>query len=144
MAVNFQEASTPLPGDLPFYNYTGTDIGPNLGVIPDPTNIVGTAGDGLGVTLPPTSATIFLGVGVTMETVKAGGSAGKVRTAGIAVMLAFAAYNPGQVLQLCGTAGSLGFAQAQAGGKAQIGIALSASGANGDQILVLLQPANNA
>jgi hypothetical protein len=143
MTVTWQLAKTPLPSDLPFYNYGGTDIPADTAVMLDTTNIMGTAGDGVGVALPTAAAAIPLGVGVTQETIKAGGSAGRVRTQGIAQVTALCVINAGQVVQMSTTAGHLGQVEAKGAGNPQLGIALT-SAQDGDSLLVLLQFANNA
>lgn len=141
MALQFQLAKTPLPSDLPFFNYSGTDIPADVAVSIDTVNVLGNAGvSGIGIV--PVAATGNVTIGVTQTVIKAG-SSGPVRTCGIAVTTADGAITAGTVVDASAAASKVGFAKAHTAAKAQLGIALSTA-ADLDPVLVLVCPALNA
>lgn len=149
MAINFQGASAPSYSDFTFKNYNAsTDIGANLAVKLDTTNVLDGTDNGTwgAVDTPgviPVTGDGDIVVGVTMETIKAGG-VGRVRTAGIASMSADGAITAGAAVMASSAGGKVGFAKAQTAGKAQIGIALNTTSADSEPVLVLVSLAKNA
>lgn len=79
MGIHFQMGGTPSYSDFPFHNYGSSDIPAGTAVAIDATNVVdGVSKDGVGVVLPSSGGAV---VGVTQETIKAGGR-GNVRCPG--------------------------------------------------------------
>jgi hypothetical protein len=143
MALPFQVASTPLPTDLPFTNYGAGDIPSNVAVIIDAQNVLGLAGDGVGITLPAAGGPgIPYAFGVTMERIRPGAS-GRVRTQGEVVCKSDGAVAAGTRVCVSVAQNKAGFVRATAPGEPQLGLALTSS-TDGDEVLVLLQPASNA
>lgn len=143
--INVQLATTPLPSDLPCYNYGGSDIPANTVVCLDGTNTitnsVSTLATGLGVVLPTTGGNPSVGFGVTMEVIKAG-QTGRVRTAGVALVTGDGAITAGTVVDVSVT--TAGRVKAHTAGKYSFALALSTS-ADGEQLLInVLGAAPNA
>jgi hypothetical protein len=148
MSLFLQLAQTPSPFDIPVRNYGNTDIPANTAVVLDTTNYVNAAtlDDGIGVMLPATGVAGPLAIGITMETLKAGGSAGRLRPAApTAFGVAHNTVNVGSVVDAENVAAHEGQIVAHVAGKPQLGIALTQA-ADGDNVLVLLAAtgANNA
>jgi len=125
--------------DFPFMNNTGSDIAAGLAVVVDSTNALSSSNtvDGVSVKLP--AADGALGVGVTMEVIKAG-NFGRVRTGGQAAGTASGAITAGAAVMVESATGKI---KASGAGNAQIGIALTTA-ADGDPVLVQIVPAKNA
>ena len=141
--ANIQLASTPLPSDLPFYNYGVSDIPANTVVILDAANTVNNAVPGntaLGAKLPATGGNPSLALGVTMEILKVG-QTGRVRTQGIAIVTCDGAVTAGAAVDASPTVA--GAAKAHVAAKNSLGQALI-SAADTEQTLVLINPAPNA
>lgn len=145
--TSFQWAQTPLPSDLAFYNLQSANIGPNLAVTLDTTNLIEGSGgnDGPAITLP--TATQFpIPLGVTMETIyspnapaapQAGASAGRVRTQGIAWVTSHGSVTAGTAVQMSSTASHLGQAETQSGSNPVLGVALNTT-VDGDPLLIMV------
>lgn len=141
MAKNYQIGSTPSLTDFPFKNYGGSAIGANLAVIVDTSNKLGGSNDGVGVALPASAGVPI--VGVTLESIPAGGI-GRVRCTGpIVVCKAEGSITAGTMVQASVTSSKVGWVKALTSAKAQVGMALD-DAADGEDILVLFVPANNA
>lgn len=144
MALYNQLASTPSYGDIPAKNYGGSTLSAKTAVIVDTSNVTSVtsaaANDGVGVAVAGAAGVPV--VGVLLEDI-ATLSTGRLRTSGIAVMKCEGTITAGTLLQVSVTASKVGWAKALTAAKAQIGMALSSS-TDGEDILVLLQPANNA
>ena len=139
--------------DAPFVNYSGTDIPANYLVAVDTTYYLGPTptptgpADGVGIVLPSGAGVKV--IGVTLEIIKAGASGvgyaglpGRVRCFGpIAPFFCTGAITVGSLLEADGT--TVGYVKAYSGPAFQIGIALNATGATGDQLQVLMMGANN-
>ncbi len=143
----FQFANVPLPSDLAVYNFSSSDIASNLAVMIDATNVVGTAGDAPGIAV--VSGTPYA-VGVTMEIIKAAGTSGvptatsgRIRTQGLVWMTANGTITAGGVVDASTTSLKVGWAVAHVTAHPQLGVAWSTA-ADGEPVLVLLQPSNNA
>lgn len=138
MAVYNQLSALPIPGgDFVFKNYGGTAIAAGLGVLCDGTN-KGDANNPPGVVLPTSTGGVAKTIGITVETIPAGGM-GRVRVIGAAVGLANATLAPGDPVELSDVAAHLGEIIAAASTHRGVGIALSDAVA-GDPILVLVSP----
>lgn len=143
MAQYNQMGATPNPyTDIPVKNYGGSTLPANTAVIVDTSNVIS-----------PTSSNTFPGVavpgsagvpvaGVLVADIAAGAS-GLLRTGGVALIKCEGSITAGTLVQASTTSGKVGWAKALTSAKAQIGMALSSS-TDGELILVLLQPANNA
>jgi hypothetical protein len=138
MAIQNQITSIPVPGgDVAFKNYGGSDIGANLGVLIDVSN-TGTSQDPPGVVLPTVApAQMPMAVGVTLDTLKAGGR-GRVRVLGGAVCTADGAIAYGQWVEVSNANTKLGRVRLAQGNTPALGICISQTAADGDQLLVLL------
>lgn len=127
--------------DNAFYNYGGSAIPVGTPVTVDATNFIGNGATANQVGIVAVGATGNPGIGVTMESIPAGG-AGRVRCFGPMVAgAADAAITAGGVVDFSATAART--FKAHAAGKFQAGVALSAA-ADNDQVLVLMFGANNA
>jgi hypothetical protein len=150
MSFQVQLAENGHANDFPFQNYTGTDIPANTLVALDTNNLFGptNVNDGIGVMLPGAAGAKVLGI--TLTVIKAGAAgagfgdmAGRVRCFGpIAVAIATGAITGGSLVEADNA--TPGNVKVYAGPAYQAGIALSSSGATGDQIFVMLDGANNA
>ena len=142
MAQYNQFASTPSYGDVPVKNYSGSTIAAALAVIVDATNVVSptSSNDAIGIAVPGAAGVPV--VGVTLEDVAAGAT-GRSRTSGIVAVKCEGTIAAGTLVQASVTSSKVGWAKALTSAKAQIGMAVSSS-TDGELILVLLQPANNA
>jgi hypothetical protein len=139
MAANdFSYASIPLATDVAVKNTEASaDIPAGSVVKLDATKpISGTQGVP-GVLL--TTASTEYPLGVAMETIK-NGKQGLVRPIGVAQVVANAAVAVGAVVM----PGASGKVATQTAAKPQVGIALTATAADNDKLLVLIQPAFNA
>lgn len=134
--VNQQLAQTPSYGDFPFHNYGVTDIVPNVAVKVDASNDLSANSKGIGIAVIATAAT-DAPIGVTLETIPAGGS-GRVRTQGIVQMFADGAITAGAYVDASATSLKVGFAKAHVSGQCTVGIALNATTSDSDLVLVLL------
>ena len=141
---NVQLAQTPNNNDQPFFNYGGTDLPVGIAIALDSTNIVGASGSAQGIGVMLAAASGDPVIGVTMETIPAGGY-GRVRALGpICAMTADGAITAGTYVDASAVASKKGFAKAHAAGKATIGIALNPASADGDLVLVMLVGGFNA
>jgi len=142
MAQYNQLASTPSYGDFPVKNYGGSTLSAKLGVILDTSNVISPTGsnDAIGVAVPGSAGVPVFGV--LLEDIAASGT-GRARTSGIAVMKCEGTITAGTLVQVSTTASKVGWAKAQTAASAQIGMAVSSS-TDGEDILVLIQPAKNA
>jgi hypothetical protein len=150
--TSLQFATTPLPSDLPFYNYGAAAIGVNKVVCIDSTNTLdGTIGnDGVGVIVAAVSG-VVAEIGITMEIINgttfnsAGANAGKVRTQGVATATADGTITAGMTCTSIGATTTGNVIAGTAGGAAKpyVGIALTSAVA-GDPILILVQPGQYA
>ena len=72
MPLHYQLAHTPLPTDLPYTNYRDADIAAGLAVTIDAQNLLGVAGDGIGVMIPAAGPQpVPYAFGVTIEKIRA-------------------------------------------------------------------------
>lgn len=149
MAINFQGAGAPSHSDFTFKNYSAsTDIAANVAVKMDTTNVLNGTDNATWGTVDtpgviPVTGDGQLVVGVTMEIIKAG-QTGRVRTAGIAPMLADGAITAGVAVMASSTALKVGFAKAQTAALAQIGYSLNTTANDSEPVLVLVAIAKNA
>lgn len=143
MANSLQISESPTLLDFAFANYGTTDIPSGAAVIIDTGNVISVSSilDGIGVKLPTAQGQPC--VGVTMEILRGttftGGppGIGRVRCGGIAPCTATSTVTAGTVVDndFAGTPGNV---ITHVGGKAQLGLALTASTATGDPVAVLL------
>jgi len=142
MAVVNQLSALPVPGgDVVLKNYGGTDIAAGYGVLFDGTN-KGDAQNPPGIVLPTASGGVAKTCGVTLETIKAGGT-GRVRMMGGAVAaVANATLTPGALVQISDVTAHLGEIIAAASTNEILGKALSDAVA-GDPILVWVMPTSH-
>lgn len=144
MADYNQIASIPNPyTDLPAKNYSGSTIAAALAVIVDTSNVVSPTSSSNtlpGIAVPGSAGVPIFGVTVTDI---AAGANGLIRTGGAAWIKCEGSITAGTLVQASTTSSKVGWAKALTSAKAQIGMALSSS-TDGELILVLLQPANNA
>lgn len=145
MAMTFQLASSPLPTDEVARNYltAGNDIAAKAVVMIDASNIVGTAGDDIGVKITTTGGSVDFPYGVALETIVSSGSSARVRTAGRAVCVAHGSITAGDVVMVSATAAHAGQVKTQTPGNPQLGQALT-SAADGEDVLVQLCIAKNS
>jgi hypothetical protein len=148
MADTYQHSSAYAAGDLAFHNYGLTDIPANVGVNLDLTSTSLVANsttapipDAYGIVLPTASATVLEGIGVTMEVIKAG-TRGRVRTQGIAPMIANGTVTAGDCVMISSTTAKLGWAVTQTSALPQCGKALTTA-TDGNLVDVLLRFAFN-
>jgi hypothetical protein len=143
MPVHFQLASTPLPTDLPYTNYRDVEIEAGRAVVIDAQNVLGDAGDGIGIMMPPAGPQpVPYAFGVTMEKIRAR-SNGRVRTQGLVVCKADGPIAPGMRVCMSTVAGKVGWVRAKTPGEPQLGLAQTAA-VDGDDIILLVNPATNA
>jgi hypothetical protein len=135
--------------DVTFKNYGGSDIAANLAVALDATNYVGDSTSTHtvpGIVLPTAAGgDPTLCIGVTMETVKAGGH-GRVRVKGIAAVQFYHAsltVAPGVMVDASAHSGDAGHVTLHTAAKASIGQTIS-GGASLDTILISVDPSLNA
>jgi hypothetical protein len=128
-------------GDLIFKNYGGSDIPSNTGVLLDGTNL-GTAADPPGVVVPTASGGVAKTIGVTLETIKAGGQ-GRVRVLGGAVCVANAAISPGDLVQIEDAATFMGRVKVATSTNHILGKALSSAVQNGSVLVFVCPVAHN-
>jgi len=127
--------------DLTFKNYGASDIAANLVVLVDGSNVPPTKEPG-GVVLPTASGGVAGTLGITVETIKAGG-VGRVRVAGVCSVKANGAVTYGQLLQASDTTAKLGWVKTCGAATRQIGLAL-ATASDGEPVPVLIAHAANA
>lgn len=136
---NVQVPSTPNYSDFPFYNYSTTvTINASEAVSVDGTNHVGGSNEGVGII--KTAASGNVSIGIAMENI-APLSYGRVRCGGLAQAIADGTIAENGIVD--GSATAARGVVAHTAGKAQLGIALTGA-ADGDNVLILLAPANNA
>lgn len=139
MAANdFLYASLPSEQDIPCKNTDATAIAAGDVVKSDATNVVSGTQPIIGV-LQGTAAAVNL-VGVAMEAI-AIGKVGRVRPLGPVVQVVASAAITAGVHVAAAAAGKVA---AQTAGQTQIGLSLTAAGANLDKVLVMLTGAKNA
>ncbi len=140
--LNVQLSQTPGATDYAFVNNHATDdIPAGRFVAVDASNLVGVGlHDGIGIKV--IASTGDPTIGVTMETIKAGGGTGRVRCPGpIAALQSDGAITAGTYVEASAAADKVGFAKAAENNKSAGGIALNTSAADGDLVLVLLSSA---
>lgn len=116
-------------------NAASADIPAGSGVLVDPANN--------NAVIQPTAAGGVTGTcGIAVDTLKFGGTPGRVRMLGTAPMIAHGSISPGQV-QISDTAGHLGQVKTKGANVAAIGFVLT-SAADGDPIEVFLAISLNA
>lgn len=139
-----QIAAIPNPyTDIPVKNYGVSTLNANTAVIVDTSNVVSPTSSSNtlpGVAVPGSAGVPVAGV-LTADI--AAGANGLLRTGGAALIKCEGSITAGTLVQASTTSGKVGWAKALTSAKAQIGMALSSS-TDGELILVLLQPANNA
>lgn len=138
MAANdFVYASTPLASDLTVKNTEASaDIAAGNVVKLDTTNVVSGSQRHIGALLGTAAA---YPLGVAMENIP-NGKTGRVRPIGVAQVVASGAITAGAVV----AAGASAKVAAQSAGQAQLGVALTATAADGDKLLVAISIAKNA
>jgi hypothetical protein len=146
MATTYtQLASTFSYTDFSFKNYGLTDLAQDLVVTVDTTNYVADAStsiDSIGVAYPTLGGTVQPVIGVTLETIPAGGT-GRVRCFGPIVRgTCHGAVTVGTYVEATVTAGKSGMIRTHTG-LTSCGLALT-SGADGDVIVYMLGVAPNA
>lgn len=142
MALQDQLAQTFGYTDIAVKNYGVTDIAANVGVALDRTNYVG---DGthneIGVVITTNGASPVAGIGVTMQTIKAG-QTGTIRSYGpivqVGLYLASGSVLPGDFLDWSATAAKNGKVAPHIAGKITAGIAVSGTAVDGDPVLMML------
>jgi hypothetical protein len=127
VGINIQNA------DLPFKNYSGSDIPSGTGVLFDTVN-KGDVNNAAGIVVPTAAGGVVKTAGVTIERIPAGQS-GRVRMLGAAVCVASGTLNPGDFVQVDDTGGLLGNVKAIAATNEILGRVLSAA-VVGDPVLV--------
>ena len=123
MADTFQFSSAPMAGDLPVKNAGLTDIPAAVCVHIDGANLIPTV-DSTCVVRPTTSATVLQPLGITLEVIKAGGT-GRIRTQGVAPLLASGTVTAGDIVMSGTVSTKEGYGATQTTALPQVGQALS-------------------
>lgn len=141
MSVYLAASSQYAYGDVVFKNYGVSDIGPNLGVLADTSN-VGDQDSPPGIVLPTASGGQAKSIGITVETIKAGKS-GRVRMAGAITCTASGTVTFGEYVKIDDTTAKLGYVSTAGSAKEQIGQALTTA-TDGNRVEIWICKALNA
>lgn len=138
MAVFNQLSRLPVVGgDIPYKNYSGSDIASGVGVLFDTVN-KGDFSNAAGIVVPTAAGGVVGTCGITLERIVAGGT-GRVCCLGGAIGVANATLNPGNFVELSDVAAHLGEIIASTSTHEILGRSLSAAVA-GDPVLVWVNP----
>ena len=127
-------------GDVVFKNYGVTDIGANLGVLADTSN-VGDVDNPPGIVLPTASGGQDGSIGITTMTIKAG-KMGLVRMAGRITCTASGTVTFGDHVKIDDTTSKLGWVSTAGSNKEQVGQALGTA-SDGNKVDIWLCKALN-
>ena len=129
--------------DLPFFNYSVTDIPSGTAVLMDAANPASGDSPG-GVVIPTGSGGVVGTIGVTIETIVANAAQpGRVRVNGVALCTSDGSITTGTEVQASDTGGKVGRVKTCAAATTQLGIALNTT-VDGDILRVLIAVAKNA